>query len=255
MARNPRFRISAKMTLDVFLFLLFLLCVQMFVLPLPTAHATCSGRCYGVVDWPNAILGAQTFIDTTSRGSPAGHHITDELWLIDKTTNCGGTGWSCWVEAGFGTRDDKSGIWYFWMDIRPGDNGHLNPHWVYQVPSGDYNQWFLYIIDQGDPGTNTFVISVFNASTGNQVWSGLSTNNRMHANDIEIGLETTDTLSSYEVNTYFRKNQYHGTNGVWNWQANPGQVTNQDPAVFTWDQPPNPSNNPPGGIGHTSCGC
>lgn len=242
-----------RLPVDVFLILLFLLCMQAFAFPLPVAHASCSGRCYGVVDWPNPILGAITFISDSSRSSPSGHHITDELWLIDTTTNCGGTGWACWVEAGYGTRDDQPGIWYFWMDIRPGDNGFLNKHFVYQVPSGDFGQYFEYLIDQGP--NNTFTIAVFNALSGDEIWSGTSTNNSMHANDIEIGLETTDETYSYAVNAYFRKSQYHRSNGVWNWQANPGTVTSQTPATFTWEQQPNSTNNPPGGIGLTSCGC
>lgn len=75
----------------------------------------------------------------------------------------------------------------------------------------------------------------------------------MSANQIEVGLETTDNSYSttHASNDYFTHNQYHGLNGVWNYQGNGGTPFSNKPPYWYWNTVPAGGNS--GGQGETTC--
>lgn len=220
------------------------------------AHAaTCgSTHCYALAKWPNGILGAITHFETVHLYSVNNgqDHISEELWLVDDKHDCGGNGGS-WVETGEATRVGSTGNWYFWADCRPGST--FIAHWQYQPPSGDVGQYSEYLIDKGsNPGT--YSVASTSDATGNLHFTGTSASNTMSADWIQVGLETTN--NSYSIThadtDYFRYNQYHGLNGVWAYQANPGNPPggySNNPPNWTWLTAPAPGGT--GGLGRTTC--
>jgi hypothetical protein len=223
------------------------------VLMSPTSFAAgcqTSSHCYGIVEWAGAVHGAQTYEETNYLNGSSGTHISNEQWVLDTNDTCyyqnGAAEGESWVEAGYATRTNTSGTWYFWADCRPGSQEY--DHWQYIVPSGDYGQYNYYTIDLAS--SNTYDILATN-SLGMQLWSGLSTSNSMSPNFIEIGLETTNRTSTSSSPAYFESNEWESTINNWHFQTNGGTVSNASPPTFTWDTVP--SNNNPGGLGHTTC--
>jgi len=201
--------------------------------------------------WPNGILGSSTEFQTVHLYSvnDGSDHISEEMWLVDDVDDCAGNGIS-WVEAGEATWYGHTGNWYFWADCRPGST--FLPHFLYQPPSGDVYHYFQYTIEKALRATNEFSASMYNTS-GTQLWYGESTSNTMAADEIQVGLETTD--NNYSVThsdpDYFIGNQYFGLNEVWAYQANSGTVYANNPPTWTWVTPPSGGNH--GGEGKTTC--
>lgn len=214
-----------------------------------TAHAACSGHCYGVAEWPNAIHGTHTEIETTSLGTNNNqYHISNEMWLLDSAHSCVNNSIS-WVEAGEATQYKGTGTWYFWADCRPGSKEI--DHWVYPVPQSDYASYFQYFIYQ-DSG-NSYHVEMDTAQ-GYGLWHAESTYNSMVPNYINVGTETTSAQNTIGSYTPFIYNEYQGTNGIWGWQANPGNPPtghSDSPPYWYWNVIPAPGNQ--GGSGASNC--
>ncbi len=263
-----RKRASFVRNLEVVLPLVALLVFASLTLFVETARAnySCSNICHGVVVWPGAVTGAQTEDEVISMSCPAPAcnpigstlpHIGNVLWLLDETHHQSSCpfGGACWIEAGYHTITGNhahgctsDGVWYYWADWRPGDSG-LNIHCLGTVQSGDlgYNAW-LYIANSG---TNQWTIQV---SPQTNYWSGLSTNNSMSADNIEIGMELLGTSGASANTGYFTYNAWRDTvNNTWHDQTNSGQTHNDSPINSGWTTPPNGSNH--GGTFHTGCVC
>ncbi|GEM_PF-3587112 len=168
-----------------------------------------SEGCHGVVVWPGTNTGAQTEAQVITMSCPAPAcdpvgselpHIGNVLWVLDANnhqSSCPDYG-VCWIEAGYHTVTGyhangctSDGVWYYWADWRPGDQNE-NVHCFGAVASGDlgYNVW-LYIAANGG---NQWTIQV---SPQTNYWSGLSKENSMSADNIEIGMEPEGTSGLY----------------------------------------------------------
>ena len=235
-----------QITLPVALAVVFSSVAAIFLVPKVAAvHAACSGHCYGSPVWNGAIHGGETFVETVDMSGTTSNHISDEEWITDLNHGCFGATVS-WVEMGQATRLSDAKEYYFWVDCRPGYQ--YFEHWVSTVPSGDVGHYFYYLIKYLN--STTYNLYLMNSS-GGVVWSAQSTSNTMQPNRQQIGLETTSTSATSASSAYFKLTEWERPNGAFSYQTNPGTVTQASPPYWTWDQPPNSSNQV--GLGHSRC--
>jgi hypothetical protein len=178
------------------------------------------------------------------------------MWAIDWAHPCNGYSVS-WIEAGEGTGAGKTTPWYFWADCRPGYN--YAQHWLYQVPSGDFGQFFAYtIVNTSNWGTSqgTWDLSM-QSLNGTQHWlNGLHTSTAMSfkPNDIEVGLEIypfPDPAVGSANPADYTQNQWRNSSGVWAYQNSAGSPHSDPTAFWTWLTVPAPGG--VGGYGEATC--
>jgi hypothetical protein len=228
----------------------------------PAQAYSCGSFCYGINLWDGSTNGAQTRDEVVSLTcQPASckpgtttpvPHIGNVLWLLD-TTSSGCPQGACWIEVGYHTVTNAGGTstvnQYYWADWRPGDT-KLNVHPLANVASADLgNNVWLEIEFQG---SNQWQII---AQPSSALYSGLSTNNTMHGNRIEIGMELAGTSGASANTGYFTSNEWQSVNnGSWNYQSSSGTHISQAPTNSGWLHPPAGASNL-GGTFSTGCVC
>jgi hypothetical protein len=221
--------------------------------------ATCptgNTHCYAQAQWQYGgaygIFGQNVQLQTVHlySANDGYNHISEEQWVIDTYDNC--LDGVSWIEAGEATWTGHTGNWYFWADCRPGSTEYN--HFLYQPPSGDVGQYQQYVISKRT--SNTYLVWMQNASSGQIQWSKTSTSNTMAGADLlEIGLETTN--NSYSVThadpDYFRYTRFEGSDSNWYYQNQPGFQYSSYPPNWTWITKPAPGGT--GGLVHDQLAC
>ncbi len=226
------------------------------------ASYSCSSFCHGVIVWPGSVTGAQTQDEVVNLTcQPAAckpgsttpvPHIGNVLWVLD-TSSSGCPQGACWIEAGYHTVTNSGGTstvnQYYWAAWRPGDT-KLNVHPLTNVVSGDLGGNVLLEI-YAQTSTQWQII----VSPNQGLWSGLSTGNNMHGNQIQIGMELAGTSGASAPYGYFINNQWqNGIGGAWNYQSVSGTHHNDPPINSNWLYPPAGSSNNGGTYGD-GCTC
>ncbi len=192
------------------------------------ARASCSGHCYGEIDYyPSAVTGALAAIATSrlSEPTPAQRFATSEMWVCDWSAY---VACNTWVESGqlvgIGLTGSATGRRWFWEE-RPG-TGCGNP----SIHTGG----FPYAPD----GTRRTVKVSYNGGGKWAVYLGgsfVGNSSVCHAatsNNIALGTETTDSAASVRgnANTF----QKRSTGGTWSYGWPGTGRTQVTPAWATW---------------------
>lgn len=201
----------------------------------------CYGYCYGVNLWDYGtsatVLGTENEMQTQPLYGASGQYIGNATWLVDakKGDACQSQALS-WVEAGYITRPDTTGTWYYWADCRPGSTKYW--HYQYTASSGDYGNYFWWWIAAA--GTNRwYLYMAADSSSGTPIWAGLSTGNSMSPEGFQSGEVTTNNqVTSSTTYTYYRRFRWENSSSVWNWQSWDGSASNVNPPSFGWNQSP-----------------
>jgi hypothetical protein len=171
-----------------------------------------SGHCYALAEsYLGAIInGGAVSIMTThlSAGSgSSGWFIDNEEWVM-QTSGCSSSYGQSWVEVGEETVQ-SSAQRYFWADVRPVDCTFFKQYFA-NVPSGDYGYYTYFQIYRKDSTDWTITVS---SQTG--YWSGTSTNNSMHPDDINQGMELAGQSGASAPATQYTNRYYKDTTNTW----------------------------------------
>lgn len=220
--------------------------------------SSCSNNsyyCYGLADWPGAVLGTSTEIDVVSvTCGSCGGHLSNETWLNDEhDSGCPLYG-TCWIEAGYSTygpnADDNR--WscspnravncYFWADVRPNPYNAYHEHAVGSIPSGDYGSLALFEIylntGVSDYCSGVHVSNadwtVYIAGPTNDHWSQLSTCNKMSANDIATGEELAGSGAASPAALWIDNYWQSTRDGSWHSQTKDVTPQSDNPPKAYW---------------------
>ena len=154
------------------------LAVGVFAFAAPASAACSTGtHCYAIAQYSNSsIMGTHATIDPAYLTSPSSNFVTDEIWLVNSTSEY-------WVEIGYIDNETSingvsQGLSEFWFDSRPGGGEH--GHVLVSNPSLSARTFY---ITQGSPSTTYGV--------GDGTHSASSTSNSMVPIKAEIGSEST----------------------------------------------------------------
>ena len=153
------------------------LAAGIFAFAAPASACDINTHCYGIAIYSNgSIKGTHATIAPSYLTSPSSNFVTDEVWLVDSTSQY-------WVEIGYirnyaNINGVSQGLSEFWFDSRPGGGAH--GHVLVSNPSLSARTFY---ITQSSPSTTYGV--------GDGSLYAYSTSNSMVPATAEIGSETT----------------------------------------------------------------
>lgn len=183
------------------------------------------------------------------RGVTAGDgEITNEIWLSQNLSQN-----SYWVEGGYWANvgwNNGAQTW-FWADSRPEDSNNVNVHPSSPMPgSGDGGQYAFVDIEQINSCTFDVFIDGFSTDL-----SGVSTNNCISPNDIQLGQELAGSSGANAPTADFTDNEFRGhlTSDPWAFiTSKPSFSESDNPPSVHWIENPNHTD---GGTFATCTGC
>lgn len=219
-------------------------------------------HCYGETEWNKAKftytgVQANDSVQSINGGGAHGYSngfMTNEVWLNDFISYFPD---SYWVEAGYiqgenvvqhainCTYDEQ----FFWADNRP-NGGGFHAH-CYTMHSGDYGHDVIDNIREDPNNLESWDIQITPFSSS-PIY-GISTNNAIAPNDIQIGEELFgDCSSGCKANgptTIFHNNEFRDSVSNWHYfNDNSWTITGYNPPWAGWKNGEDPSHSSTGGV-------